>query len=163
MSRIRPLMLTALAALLVTAGLGCGGGDDHKLPTGQLTKARYVKEVRGLLAAVERKNSDAKDEDDKTQVEVMRDTLTGLTDDLGKLHPPAEARAAHDELAEGMQGVVDMFVPMIQAAAIGTQEAYADVAMRPEAAAVRAHFAAAMQWFNAHDYDLGFETSGIAP
>jgi predicted small secreted protein len=105
------LLLVALLALVVA---GCGGGSNSGSET---SKAEYGKEIQQAGQTLQKTFADISDQTGSaTSSKQIGDRLdkgaTALDDaakKFGEIEPPAEAKAAHQKLVDGLSELADVF------------------------------------------------------
>jgi hypothetical protein len=156
--RVAPLLLIALAAVLVLAACGGGSGGDR------LTKQEYEQQVSELGKTVANSFGGLSDssspEEAGKSLDAARQGIDELADRLDDVSPPEEIQAAHDKLVDGLRRFsddLDGLSGKLRDAAESNDPAAA-VALLGEFATLESvkTLEEAQKEFEAKGYDLGF-------
>jgi hypothetical protein len=160
----------AAAVAVAVALAGCGGG------TSESEKERYEKEFTGVMKRAETRGksiSQGLDSLSDTDVpgslralERVRVFMNGVADELARVKPPADVRAAHRSYVAGLREFANR---RLTAMAQTIRRLGPRKAMRqpepptPQDVALAQRLQQARERFKEEGYDLGLEEEGLVP
>jgi hypothetical protein len=111
--RLTTITLALLGCLAGLSLAGCGGSSS----SGPLTKAEYLKQVRGITAelstSVNKLGAVADPKSAADDLQQLQNELRKTANKLDAMKPPAEIKQAHTDLASAASKLADELGPVI--------------------------------------------------